>query len=280
MTIALIDVHDLHANLNNADWLLLDCQYDLMDKDAGHAAYRKAHIPGAVYVRLDTDLSNHKANTGGRHPLPEQQQLIALFSALGITPTTQVLAYDASAGAFAARLWWLLRYAGHAKVAVLNGGLNSWLEAGYPVESKESAATPAQSQFQAAFTDTMFIDHTQVPHSKLLIDSREPERYRGEQEPIDPIAGHIPGAVNRCWKQNINASGEFKPATELAAELQQLFADVPPQESVFYCGSGVSACHNLLATAHAGLPLPVLYPGSWSEWCADPARPIATGEAG
>ena len=280
MSSAVIGARRLREHLQDPAWLVLDCQYDLADKNAGHAAYLRAHIPGAAYVRLDTDLSDSHASGGGRHPLPRRQHLLELFSTLGVTAETQVVAYDASAGAFAARLWWLLRYAGQQRVAVLDGGLDGWLRAAYPVEAGEPPPRgKLRRRFQARFDETMFIDHTEVRRSRLLVDSREPERYRGEREPLDPVAGHIPGAVNRCWKQNLSETGEFKPPSVLADELRSLFAEVPPRQAVFYCGSGVTACHNLLAAAYAGLPLPRLYPGSWSEWCADPARPVAVGDA-
>ena len=278
-----IGARALHGNLHDPAWRVLDCRYDLADKDAGRRAYLRAHIPGAAHVRLDTDLSDSRGETGGRHPLPSRQRLSALFSELGIAAETQVVAYDADDGAFAARLWWLLRYAGHARVAVLDGGLQSWRRAAFPVETGEARPRDKRqgeppAAFQARFNDAMLVDRAQVPQSALLVDSREPERYRGEREPLDPVAGHIPGAVNRHWKKNLAATGEFKPPPVLAAELRRLFAAVPPQEAVFYCGSGVTACHNLLAAAYAGLPLPRLYPGSWSEWCADPNRPVAVGD--
>ncbi len=254
---------------------MLDCQFDLMHRQAGHAAYLAGHIPGAVYVRLDEELCDHKASAGGRHPLPAKNDLTRLFSRLGIDAATCVVAYDDSAGAFAARLWWLLRYAGHKNVAVLNGGLSRWQAAGYATET--TVATPQPADFCADFADAMLVNLHEVTHGKLLIDSREPARYRGEHEPLDPVAGHIPGAINRYWQDNLTDAAIFKPAQTLYAELSELFAGMPPEEAVFYCGSGVSACHNILACAYAGLPMPRLYPGSWSEWCADPNRPIATG---
>lgn len=275
MLTAIIEAQQLYENIDNDDWLVLDCQFDLMNKTAGYEAYLAGHIPGAVYVRLDKELSDHTASTGGRHPLPAKEDLVKLFSSLGISSDTYVVVYDNSAAAIAARLWWLLRYAGHKNVAVLNGGLNSWQLVGYETETIEGAAKAAD--FCADFNDTMLIPLNEVLQSELLIDSREPERYRGEHEPIDPIAGHIPGAVNRFWKDNLTDSVKFKSAQSLNTELSDLFADTGPEEAVFYCGSGVTACHNILATVYAGLPMPRLYPGSWSEWCADADRPIAKG---
>lgn len=275
MYTTLIGVQDLQANLDHPDWVVVDCRFDLAQPDQGRRDYLEAHIAGAQFADIDTDLSDRSQITGGRHPLPDGDALIALFSRLGIDSSCQVVAYDAMSGAFAARLWWLLNYMGHRAVAVLDGGWPAWQAAGGPTRSGQETR-PARV-FTGQPDESMRVVVEKLGNVSLLIDSRDPVRYRGEFEPLDPAAGHIPGAINRFWKLNLDETGQFKPPAELAREFGELYGDQPAAEAVYYCGSGVTACHNILAVAHADLPWPRLYAGSWSEWCADPHRPVAIG---
>ncbi len=259
--------------------VLLDCSFDLADATAGESAHAAGHLPGAVYAHLDRDLSGPKAGPGepsrGRHPLPARDQLAATAGAWGLAPGVQVVVYDAQGGPYAARAWWLLQWLGHADVAVLDGGTAAWLAAGGSLSNEVGVAQPQPPYpTQAPAMPTIDAAALQAALGQLvLIDARAPERYRGEVEPLDPVAGHIPGAVNRLFKLNLQADGRFKPAAELRAEFATLLQ--PGQPVVQQCGSGVTACHNLLAMAHAGLGVAQLYPGSWSEWCSDPTRPVA-----
>ena len=274
MFTTLIDIESLADAYQNPDWLIFDTRYDLADKDAGKKAYQEAHIPGAIYVDLHDDLSRSPGTNNGRHPLPTEEVMNELFSELGINEASQVVVYDNAFGAFSARLWWMLRHMQHLKVAVLDGGWKAWTDAGLPTDSKMEQRVSTNFQKSALKQEVISVE--QVEAAPLLIDSREPVRYRGESEPIDRAAGHIPNALNRFWKENLTENGLFKEKSELKAEFEQIFNDIPAFETVFYCGSGVTACHNLLATVHAGLKQPKLYAGSWSEWSSDPTRPVAT----
>ena len=276
MYTSIINANIVHENINHPDWVIVDCRYDLMDASYGRNAYLKSHIPGAVYADLHDDLSGPPVTDHGRHPLPTADQLNALFKRLGISANTQVVAYDHVSGSFAARLWWLLRYMGHDAVAVLDGGWQAWLEADLPVQSGEQANNPGDFQGNARTEWLVTVD--QVPAASLLVDSRDPVRYRGESEPLDKAAGHIPGAINHFWKDNLDSRGYFRDSKQILKEFQGFLADFTPSETVFYCGSGVTACHNLLAAAHAGLPAPRLYAGSWSDWCSVPERQVVTGD--
>jgi len=276
MYTTLIDANTVHENLDRPNWLIVDCRYDLTDKSYGRNAYLESHIPGAVYADLHDDLSGPPVTDYGRHPLPTSNLLNTLFKRLGISGTTQVVAYDHVYGSFAARLWWLLRYMGHDAVAVLDGGWQAWLEADLPIQSGEQTNKPGDFQGNARTEWLVTVD--QVPAAGLLIDSRDPVRYRGESETLDRAAGHIPGAINHFWKDNLDSRGYFKDSKQILKEFQGFLAETTPSEAVFYCGSGVTACHNLLAAAHAGLPAPKLYAGSWSDWCSVPERQVATGD--
>ena len=278
----LITTDELSAlRATRAPLVLLDCGFDLADSSAGERAHAAGHIPGAVYAHLERDLSGPKRGSGagfaGRHPLPDRSAFAATVGRLGIAPGVQVVAYDAQGGPYAARAWWLLRWLGHDAVAVLDGGVAAWLAAGGVLDSEAPAIAPkppypvgaeAMPTVQAAAL-------LAEPDRWLIVDARAPERFRGDVEPLDPVAGHIPGAVNRFFKDNLGANGRFKSKAELRAAFEALATT--SQQVVHQCGSGVTACHNLLAMAHAGLPGAALYPGSWSEWCADPARPVAKG---
>lgn len=276
----LVSTAELAQHLNDPDWVVLDCQHDLMNHHLGREGYARGHVPGARFVDMEADMAGAKTGTNGRHPLPTPEALTATFSRLGISSATRVVAYDNSQNTYAGRVWWSLRYMGHMNVAVLDGGLGKWNAEGRPLSTETPAPRPAV--FTGRPNDAMKVDAaTIVAHlgkpGMTVIDARTAERYAGEQEPIDPVAGHIPGAKLRFWKGNINPDGTYKPAAELRAAFEALAGGVPPGEVVHQCGSGVSACHNLIAMEIAGLTGSRLYPGSWSEWCADPARPVARG---
>jgi len=264
-----------------ADWVVVDCRFDLRDEAAGETAYRAGHIPGAVYAHLLHHLSGRPTGTNGRHPLPDQDHLARTFSSLGIDGRRQVVAYDANNGMFASRLWWLLRFAGHDAVAVLDGGFDKWTREGRPVTTGDehrahAVFTPAMRPAAVVTLEEMVAG---AASRALLVDARAPERFEGQSETIDRVAGHIPGARNRFFAHNVESDGTFRPAEALRADFDAIVGDRPPSDVVMYCGSGVTACQNLLAAAHAGIDGPRLYVGSWSEWCADPARPVETGPA-
>ena len=276
----LIDVPTLVAELADPALRIVDCRFDLGDPDAGAAAYRRGHIPGAVYAHLDADLSGPRAPWTGRHPLPEPEALAATFGRLGIDAAVQVVAYDDSGGVYAARLWWLLRWLGHEAVAVLDGGLGAWRAAGRPLVTEVAAAAPRR--FEPAPRDAAPVSADEVAallarDGCLLLDARSAERYEGRVEPRDPKAGHVPGATHHHYARNLGSDGRFLPPAALRSAFEQLLGRRPPAALVSMCGSGVTACHTLLALEVAGLTGARLYPGSWSEWCRDPARPVATG---
>ena len=272
----LIEAETVHKHLAGSGWTFVDCQYDLADKNAGYLSYLAGHIPGAVYASLHRDLSGQPDTDCGRHPVPSRGALETTFSAMGISNHKQVVAYDNSGGTFAARLWWLLNYAGHTRVAVLDGGLNAWKQAGYELENNEEHAV--MGSFKAVLNGAALVRVNEVATVARLVDSREPDRYAGKTEPIDSVAGHIPGAINHFWKNNLDGQGKILAPERLGQALREVYSGTRAEDVVFYCGSGVSACHNLLAAVHAGYPLPGLYAGSWSEWCTDPGRPVETGE--
>jgi thiosulfate/3-mercaptopyruvate sulfurtransferase len=261
--------------------LVLDCGFDLTDPGAGERAFNAGHIAGALYAHLDRDLAGAKTGLNGRHPLPDRAAFAAWASACGITPATQVVTYDAQGGPYAARAWWLLRWLGHGAVAVLDGGRAAWLAAGGTISSTATRPMPTEPYPLSAATMPTVTAQALLARlgQGLLLDARAGERFRGEVEPLDPVAGHIPGATLRFFKDNLLADGRFKPAATLRQEFVALgaAADASNETVVQQCGSGVTACHNLLAMAHAGLGDSTLYPGSWSEWCSDPARPVAKG---
>ena len=262
--------------------VVLDASFDLTDAAAGERAYLGAHLPGALYVHLDRDLCAAKTGRNGRHPLPNRAAFAATAGRFGITPTTQVVVVDRQSAMFAARLWWMLRWLGHVPVAVLDGGLAAWQAAGGAVDSgavhaKAQAAYPITAE-PSPLVRTVDADTLQGQLGRIaLIDARAPERFRGDVEPLDAQAGHIPGARNRFFKDNLAADGCFKSADALRAELLPLTGARPATEVVHQCGSGVTACHNLLAMAVAGIEGAALYAGSWSEWSSDPSRPVARG---
>jgi thiosulfate/3-mercaptopyruvate sulfurtransferase len=259
---------------------IVDVSFDLADVEAGRRAWTEGHLPGSVYLHLDDDLSGPKTGRNGRHPLPDRRAFAAVLGRIGITPQTPVVALDRHGGVYAARLWWMLRWMGHADVAVLDGGVAAWKKAGGTLVATAETAPHAAPAYPERAPAAPQIDAATLQHrlgAVRVLDARAPERFRGEVEPLDPVAGHIPGAWNRFHRANLEADGRFKPAATLRAEFEALLGGADPAALVHQCGSGVTACHNLLAMEHAGLAGSVLYPGSWSEWSADPTRPIALG---
>jgi thiosulfate/3-mercaptopyruvate sulfurtransferase len=262
-------------------WAVIDCRFDLQQADWGHEQYLASHVPGAVYAHLSRDLSGATTGRNGRHPLPSPDDMAATFGRFGIERGTQVVVYDQDAGMFASRLWWMLRYLGHEAVAVLDGGWARWAAEGHPVRSGAETRSPAAfvaapQPGLVASLDEMI--SASASRDRLLVDARAPERFAGRSEPLDRAAGHIPGAVNHFFRQNVAPDGTMLPRETLHDSFSRALGGRDPGEVVMYCGSGITACHNLLAMAHAGLPGARLYPGSWSEWSSDPERPVETGD--
>lgn len=276
MFTTLIESDQLAAQLNNPNWVIVDCRFDLADVTKGHQAYLKAHIPGAVYADLDHDMSGPPVTDAGRHPLPTPAAMTAVFERLGISTEKQVVIYDDRNGVYASRLWWMLRYMGHDGVAVLAGGWPAWQAAGLPEKSGEEVNETAV--FIGSRRAEWLVQKAEVLDVPLLIDSRAPARYLGEMEPLDPIAGHIPGAANFFFQQNWDENGRYRTPENLKEQFETLLDNTNADDAVFYCGSGVSACVNLLALAHSGVGNGRLYVGSWSEWSNDPDTPKATGK--
>jgi thiosulfate/3-mercaptopyruvate sulfurtransferase len=276
----LIDVGALRSQLGRPGLIVVDCRFTLTEPAAGRVAYERGHIPGARYADLDRDLSRRPTPAEGRHPLPDRAAFAAKLGEWGIDEDTTVVAYDDASGAIAARLWWLLRWMGHAAVQVLDGGFAAWQAAELPVErappSVQARRYPVSPRAAAAVVATTDLPARQRA-GDLLVDARGAPRYRGEQEPIDPVAGHVPGARNWPFSNIVTAGGTFRPAADLRRDLTQLLDGRAPQQLIAMCGSGVTACHLLLAMAVAGLDGGKLYAGSWSEWIRDPQRPIRTG---
>jgi thiosulfate/3-mercaptopyruvate sulfurtransferase len=277
----LIDADTLRRKLGHPAWRIIDCRHDLLQREAGRQAYLQAHIAGAVFADLDRDLSGPKTPRSGRHPLPDPDRLAEALRRWGIDPDTQIIAYDASSGSFAGRLWWLARWLGHERVALLDGGWQAALKSSLTIESGEPGARPP-GRFERSAAREQAVDADAVASARtdagwLIVDARAPDRYAGSNETIDPIGGHIPGAVNRFWQSNLAPDGRFKPAQQLRDEFTALMGGRPAGHVIAQCGSGVTACHNLLAMHRAGLSGARLYAGSWSQWIADPARPVASG---
>jgi len=281
----LIEAAALAAHVNDPTWVVVDCRHDLVNLAAGRDAYAAGHIPHAVFADVETALSGAKRGADGafrgRHPLPEKAAFVELLRSWGVNDDTQVVAYDAHGGMFAARLWWMLRWVGHDAIAVLDGGLPAWQAAGQPVVTDVPAARPrgtiAERPALVTTVDVNAVLHNVEHGGRTVVDARAPDRFRGENETIDPVGGHIPGAKNRFFKDNLQPDGRFKAPDQLKAELGVAVGD--PAQAIMQCGSGVTACHNLLALEVAGMPGAALYPGSWSEWSADPQRAVATGSA-
>jgi len=273
----LIGTGDLAAHVADSRWIVVDCRFQLADEAWGEREYLTAHVPSAVYAHLNRDLSGARTGSNGRHPLPDPDIVIQTFIRLGIGAGMQVVAYDQDNGMFASRLWWMLRWMGHEAVAVLDGGFRKWIAEGRPADTSNNAR-PA-GRFTGSPRPAMTADVREVTaligrRDAVLLDARAPERYRGEIEPIDRVPGRIPGAVNYPFQQNVNEAGVFRSSDDLRHGLSSALGDVAPEQVVCYCGSGVTACQNLLAMEYAGLRGAKLYAGSWSEWSSDPARPV------
>ena len=279
----LISADELAAIIDQA--VVFDCRHELTDHAAGRRAYEEGHIPSARFLDMESELSGPKTGRNGRHPFPDRASLLALLAAHGVSDDTQIVAYDGHGGAIAGRLWALARWVGHRHVAVLDGDLRAWRKAGFPVTTElPPPARPGRlSADRPALITLLGADELLARlgdrQNTQVVDARAAERFTGAVEPIDPVGGHIPGALNRPFSGNLRPDGRYKPAEVLRDEFQALLAGRPPESFVHQCGSGVTACHNLLAMEHAGLKGSRLYPGSWSEWGSDASRPIATGDA-
>jgi thiosulfate/3-mercaptopyruvate sulfurtransferase len=274
----LISVSELIQHLQDPAFVIFDCRHELTNPEMGTKAYAESHIPGALFAHLDRDLAGPLTGRNGRHPLPDPQTFSAWLSRMGVSTDKQVVAYDNAGGVYGSRLWWMLRWMGHRNVAVLDGGWQAWIEAGQPVsrDVRVPKAAAFSGKADQSWVDSQYVlGHLQAP-DMVLIDARANDRYHGQNETIDPVGGHIPGAQNRFFKDNLTPEGRFKPADQLRAEFTPILNGRSAAELVSQCGSGVTACHNLLAMEIAGLKGGRLYPGSWSEWIADPQRPRAT----
>lgn len=263
---------------------VVDCSFDLFDPNAGHQAFAQGHVPGAAYLHLDKDLSAPKTGLNGRHPLPDRAAFARSMATLGAQDDTLIVAYDRSGGTYAVRLWWMLRWAGHACVAVLDGGFQAWREAGFATDTAPAVplaeGTAGLFSLRPSLAATVDLPtlRAQVDQGQgRVLDARAADRYRGENETLDPIGGRIPGARHRFFRDNLGPDGRFKPPAQLRAEFLEALGGWAPETVAHQCGSGVTACHNLLAMELAGLGGGALYAGSWSEWCAQPGAPIATG---
>jgi thiosulfate/3-mercaptopyruvate sulfurtransferase len=277
----LISTEQLAGHLGN-DWVIVDCRYDLQKESWGREEYRAAHVPGAVYASLADDLAGPRTGINGRHPVPPVDALAETFGRLGISRGVQVIAYDQDSGMYASRLWWSLRYLGHEAVALLDGGWAKWKREGRPATSGDEPRSPAVFKADPKPDMQVSVDAVNAhltDKSVLLVDARAPERFEGRNETIDRAAGHIPGAVNHFFKRNLAGDGTMLAPEALRRNFESVLKGRDTSEVVMYCGSGVTACHNLLAMEHAGLPGVRLYAGSWSEWSADPARPTEKGPA-
>ncbi len=280
----LVSTSELAAHLDDPEWIVFDCRTTLTDPEAGRRAYAHGHIPGARYAHLDEDLSAPVTNTTGRHPLPDPNILAEKLGRWGVGADSQVVAYDDSFGAMAVRLWWLLRWLGHEKVALLDGGYPKWHNKEQrPVTDALPEIRPAifhATPHRALWADASQVDAARRDSQWKVLDARPEMRFTGDVEPLDPVAGHIPGTFNWPFEENLDLGGTYLPAEELRETYLNILGDTPPSRVIHSCGSGVTACHNILAMEHAGLSGSLLYPGSWSEWITDPSRPVETGETG
>ena len=280
----LIEPTELAPYTDDADWVVLDCRFDLSRPEWGATSYGERHIPNAIYAHLDRDLSSSITPTSGRHPLPQRDAFAATLGRWGIDASVQVVAYDQGNGAYGARLWWLLRWVGHARVAVLNGGFAAWQQAGLPVSNQSTARQPRQfdvrpSVGEAVTTvelEKLLANRAFEAGTRMLIDARAADRFAGQNETLDPVAGHIPGARNRPFAHNLDPEGRFLPPATLRSRWLEALGGQDPATVIAMCGSGVTACHNLLALEAAGLSGGQLYAGSWSEWIRDRSHPVET----
>ncbi|MCD2449160.1 sulfurtransferase [Methylicorpusculum oleiharenae] len=273
----LISPEQIATSINQPNWIIFDCRFSLADTEAGARAYRRGHLPNARYAHLDKDLSSAITDFTGRHPLPHFGLLSKKLGQWGVDNQSQIVVYDDAGGAFAGRMWWLLKTLGHDTVAVLDGGIPHWQKSQLPITT--TLPKLSAKQFRPYLDDSRWVNALQVQNDLAgkkccLIDARTPERFKGIQEPVDPVAGHVPGAINRPFQLNLNADGSFKPADKLSEQFSQLLGTTNPEQTIHMCGSGVTACHNLLAMEIAGLKGSKLYAGSWSEWIRDKNRPV------
>jgi len=281
MFTTLVSTEELARHLDDPEWVVFDCRFTLTDTEAGRRAYAVGHVPGARYAHLDEDLSSPVTLTSGRHPLPDPAVLAAKLGKWGVDDSKQVVVYDDSFGSMACRLWWLLRWLGHENVALLNGGFPKWQREGNPVTKHPPCITP--STFSARPHDELWVDavavaRTMQKNQGLILDARAEERFSGEREPLDKVAGHVPGAVNLPFDDVLDLGGNLQSAEELRELFLETLDGADPNQVIHMCGSGVTACHNMLAMEIAGLPSGRLYVGSWSEWITDGNRPVVTGE--
>jgi thiosulfate/3-mercaptopyruvate sulfurtransferase len=279
---SLVTPEELARHLEDPDWVVIDTRHELTNPETGPRAYAEGHIPGAYFMHVDRDLAAHKTGRGGRHPLPDLAEFAAKLNERGVAPGKQVVIYDDLGGNYAVRLWWMLKWLGHDRVALLDGGYPLWVKEGRPVTKdipalRKGAFVPRPHLGDVV--DAHFVQRFAGSDEVALVDARAAERFTGKQETIDPVAGHVPGAVNRFWKENLEADGRFKAASKLRPEFEALLGGLEPAQVVHMCGSGVTACHNIFAMELAGLRGSKLYPGSWSEWITDASRPVATGPA-
>lgn len=276
----LVSTESLASHLDDPDWIVFDTRHDLAVPEKGWKAWQAAHIPGAYFMHMDEDLSGAKTGKNGRHPLPDLDDFAFRMNRCGVAPGRQVVVYDDGGASFAVRLWWMLRWLGHDRVAVLDGGFAAWKREGRPLDAAVPA--PRDGKFvpapaKGATVDAQYVAASLGNPAVQLVDARAATRFMGENETLDPVAGHIPGSHNRFWQHNLGYDGRFLAPEELHAEFIEMLGDADPALVVHSCGSGVTACHNLFAMELAGLGGSRLYPGSWSEWCSDPSRPVATG---
>jgi len=277
----LVSTDELARHLDDPEWVVIDTRHDLVNPERGPKVYAEGHVPGAYFLHVDHDLSSAKSGTNGRHPLPDLETFARKMNACGVAPGRQVVVYDDMGGNWGVRLWWLLRWLGHDRVALLDGEFPRWVKEGRPVTKDVPAPRAGHFVPKPALgwtVDAAYVDYFRARPEGVLIDARNAERFRGMNETVDPVAGRIPGAVNRFWQRNLAADGLFKPPAELKKEFLELLGATPASQAVNMCGSGVTACHNIFAMELAGLPGSRLYPGSWSEWIADPSHAIATGD--
>lgn len=280
----LVRTATLAASLDDPNWVVFDCRHDLTDHARGRVLYRAGHVPGAVFAPVETALSGPKTGANGRHPLPSPEAFVGFLAQHGVTPDSTVVAYDDAGGLYAARLWWMARWVGVTHAALLDGGFPQWMKEGRALSQDEPPLRPMAPWEPPAGSERIWstrdVDQARMDPGALVLDARAPERFSGDVEPIDPVAGHIPGAVNRFYRQNLNPDGTFRAPAELRREFEALLGGRSPERVVHQCGSGITACANLFAMEYAGLEGSALYPGSWSEWIADRSRPVATGASG